>query len=93
MFGIFASSFGFRYFDSTSFITSDMFRPISDANSTEITYKEEAGILGVSPRAVHDILRAHEKLCRPITYGYRTVRFGLDAVLTVQSRHRQRPLK
>ncbi len=54
----------------------------------EITYDEAAEIIGVSPRAVRDVLKQHWRLCPPIRYSYRKIRFPFVGVLAVQAARR-----
>ena len=60
-------------------------------NSThgpELTYDEAAEIIGVSPRAVRDVLKKYRTLCPALRYSYRNVRFHFVAVLAVKRARR-----
>lgn len=60
-------------------------------NGTEITYDEAANIIGVSPRAVRDVLTRYK--APAIRYGYNRVRFALPDVLKVKQQRRADAIK
>lgn len=59
---------------------------------TEITYAEAAHIIGVSERAVRDVLKKFADLCPAKRYGHRSVMFDLSGVLAVRQARREAAL-
>lgn len=70
-----------------------MSKPTKPTEGVEITYADAAHIVGVSERAIRDVLTKYRKQCPPIKYGYRSVRFDLGNVLTVKQLRRDAALK